>query len=233
MMWPAQITCGDAAMAVSKLSMYLANPTQEHMDAALHCAEYLYFNQYDGICLGSNDDFDNAFNSQLEGYVDASFMDDEDSRKSTCGMVFKFGGGLIFWKSGRQPIVALSTTEAEHVAMTLAAKEAACLKRLIEEVPLHKHGLVILYEDNQPSIDLLKKPPGIDSRTKHIDLRYHFVCQQVSCKAISVLKIGTDFQAADRLTKALGKLKHQTFKELFGIVDCKDAINCNVESDDQ
>jgi hypothetical protein len=214
MMWPAQITRGDAAMAVGKLSMYLVNPTQEHMDAALHCAEYLYFNQYDGICLGSNDDFDNAFNSQLEGYVDASFMDDEDSRKSTCGMVF-------------------STTEAEYVAMTLAAKEAACLKRLIEEVLLHKHGPVILYEDNQPSIDLLKKPPGTDSRTKHIDLRYHFIRQQVSCKAISVLKIGTDLQAADGLTKALSKLKHQTFKELFGIVDCKDAINRNVKSDDQ
>jgi hypothetical protein len=59
--------------------------------------------------------------------------------------------------------------------MTLAAKEAACLKRLIEEVLLYKHGPVILYEDNQLSIDLLKKPPGTDSRTKHIDLRYHFI----------------------------------------------------------
>jgi hypothetical protein len=65
--------------------------------------------------------------------------------------VFKFGGGPIFWKSGRQSAVATSTTEAEYVAMSLAAREAAALRRLVSEVLREQHPTVVLHEDNHPS----------------------------------------------------------------------------------
>ena len=200
--------------------MYLTNPTQEHMDAATYCAEYLLFTKENGICLGSSEDE----SLQLEGFVDASYADNLDDRRSTAGLVFKLGHGPVYWKSGRQPIVTLSTTEAEYVAMTQAAKEAVFLKRLVAEVLHKEQGPIVIHEDNQPSIDLLKRPPGTDSRTKHIDVRYHFIRQEVERGIIAVVKIGTDLQAADGLTKPLDKIKHERFKVLFGIVDCKEAL---------
>ena len=108
--------------------------------------------------------------------------------------------------------------------MSLAAREAAALRRLVSEVLHEKHPAIVLHEDNQPSIDLLKRPPGTDSRTKHIDVRYHFIRQEVERGIIAVVKIGTNLQAADGLTKPLDKIKHERFKALFGIVDCKDAL---------
>jgi transposase InsO family protein len=217
LMWPATITRGDVAVTVSKLAMHLTNPTTDHLQAAIHCAEYLLATKNDGICLGGNE-------LQLEGFVDASWADNSDDRRSTCGFVFKFGGGPVFWKSGRQSVIATSTTEAEYVAMSLAAREAAALRRLVSEVLQEKHPAIILHEDSQPAIYLLNKPPGADTRTKHMDVKYHFIRQEVDRGAIAVVKIPTDKQAADGLTKSLDRIKHEQFKQLFGIVDCSEAI---------
>ena len=218
LMWLATITRGDIATTVSKLATYLTNPTAEHQDAALHCAEYLLATKNDGICLGSKD-------LQLEGFVNASWADNRDDRRSTCGFVFMFGGGPVFWKSGRQSVVATSTTEAEYIAISLAAREAAALRRLVTEVLRQQHPAIVLHEDNQPAIHLLDKPPGANTKTKHMDVKYHFVREEVERGAIAVVKIPTDKQAADGLTKPLAKIKHQRFKDLFGVVDCSDAIN--------
>jgi hypothetical protein len=175
-MWPAQITRGNAAITVSKVTQYLVNLTVQHLEAALHCASYLSYNKYEGLCPG--DVSTDLVVDGLASYVDPSFMNNENTRRSTCGMVFMSNGRTVFWKSGHQPIVTLSTTEAEYVAMTLAAKEAIALKRMVEELTQGKqgsHGAVTLYEDNKPSIDLLNKAPGTDFRSKHIALRYHFI----------------------------------------------------------
>jgi hypothetical protein len=218
LMWPATITRGDIATTVSKLATFLTNPTAEHREAALHCAEYLLATKNHGICLGGKD-------LQLEGFVDASWADNIDDRRSTCGFVFMFGGGPVFWKSGRQSVVATSTTEAEYVALSLAAREAAALRRIVTEVLRQQHPAIVLHEDNQPAIHLLSKPPGANTKTKHMDVKYHFIRQEVERGAIVVVKIPTDKQAADGLTKSLEKVKHQRFKDLFGIIDCSEAIN--------
>ena len=142
---------------------------------------------------------------QLEGYVNASWADNPDDRRSTCGLLFSFGGGLVFWKSGRQSLVAHSTTESEYIALSVAAREAAALRRLVLEVLQQQHGPIEIYEDNQPAIDLLQKPPGADSRTKHMDVRFHYIRQEVNRGAITVVKIPTEHQAADGLTKPLDR----------------------------
>jgi hypothetical protein len=190
LMWLVTITRGDIAVAVSKLAIHLTNPTTDHPQAAIHCAEYLLATKNDGICLGGDE-------LQLEGFVDASSVDNSDDRRSTCGFVFKFGGRPVFWKSGRQSVIATSTTEAEYVAMSLAAREAAALRRLVSEVLQKQHPAIILYEDNQPAIYLLNKSPGADTRTKHMDVKYHYIRQEVNRSAIVVVKIPTDKQAAD------------------------------------
>jgi hypothetical protein len=150
---------------VSKLAIYLNNPTVSHVEAAIHCAEYLLATKNDGICLGSDE-------LQLEGFMDASWADNSDDRRSTYGFVFKFGGRPVFWKSGRQSVIATSTTEAEYVAMSLVAREAVTLRRLVSKVLQEEHPAITLHEDNQPAIYLLNKPPGADTRTKHMDVKY-------------------------------------------------------------
>jgi hypothetical protein len=86
--------------------------------------------------------------------------------------------GQYSGKSGRQSIIATSTTEAEYVAMSLAAREAVTLRRLVSEVLQEQYPAIILYEDNQPAIYLLKKPPRADTRTKHMDVKYYFIRQE-------------------------------------------------------
>jgi hypothetical protein len=124
--------------------------------------------------------------------MDASWADNSDDRRSTCGFLFKFGGGPVFWKSGRQSIIAISTTEAEYVAMSLAAREAVTLRRLVSKVLQEQHPAIILYEDNQPVIYLLNKPPSANTRTKHMDVKYYFIRQEVNRGAITVVKIPTE-----------------------------------------
>jgi hypothetical protein len=126
-MWPATIPRGDISATVGKLSMYFNNPTTSHFEAAVHCIEYLLATKNDGICFDGN-------KLELEGFVDASWADNSDDRRSTCGFVFKFSGGPVPWKSNRQSIIATSTTEAEYVAMNLTARETAALRRLVSEV---------------------------------------------------------------------------------------------------
>jgi hypothetical protein len=105
--------------------------------------------------------------------------------------------------------VVTLTTEAEYVAISLAAHEAATLRRLVSEVLREQYPTVVLHEDNQPVIHLLIKPPGADTKTKHIDVKYHFIRQEVDRGAIIVVKIPTDKQAADGLTKSLDRIKYE------------------------
>jgi hypothetical protein len=79
----------------------------------------------------------------------------------------------------------------------------------------------------KPAIDLLGKPPGADCCTKHMDVRFHYIRQEVNRGAIVVFKISTEHQAANGLTKLLDRLKHTAFEQLFGLVDCSHVINDN------
>ena len=218
LMWPSIITRIDTCYAACQLAKYLTNPSAQHISAAEHCIRYLLSHANEGICLGGT-----ATLPRLEAYTDASWADDLDTRRSTCGYVF-FYGGPIAWKSGRQPLIAQSTTEAEYIAMTLTAKESSALKRLLDEVGEAQTGAVIVHEDSKPAIDLLARPTS-EGRTRHIDTRYHYIREQVEGGAIKVHKVHTDQQAADGLTKALDKLKHQRFKDQVGIIDCTELLD--------
>jgi hypothetical protein len=163
--------------------------------------------------------------SIIANTADPSWGDDMDSRRSTGGYVYKLCGGPISWKSGRQPIVTLSSTEAEFVSLTVAAREAAAISRLLKEIMLYQGSTepVQLLEDNQPAINLTKRPLS-DGRTKQIDIRWCYIQQQVKKGAIKVNWISTNDQAADGLVKALNRVKFARFKDLIEVVDCTVAI---------
>ena len=143
---------------------------------------------------------------KLEGYVDFNYANDRDSRKSTTSYVFTLCGACISWKSQLQPIVALSTTESEYI--TEALKEAIWLKGLISEIGMSK-GDVVVFSDSQSGIQLAKNPVFHD-RTKHIDVRFHFIRDVIARNVVHLEKIPSEFNPADMGTKCLPVSKFQS-----------------------
>ena len=137
---------------------------------------------------------------ELVGYVDAAFGDDEGSGRSSCGYVFTLGGSAVSWASKRQPIVALSTTEAEYIGGTLAAKEAIWLRGLLVDLGIQQQQPTTLYNDNMGSI-ALAHTDEYRARTKHINIRYHFIRSCVQNGIIDYKYLETAEIPADTLTK--------------------------------
>src|SRR5207249_190873 len=122
------------------------------------------------------------------------------------------------WFARKQSVVALSTTEAEYIAMTEATKEVLHLRGLIRDLGYSElvNEPTALYNDNQ-SAQALSKSEGQTARTKHIDIRYHFVKDIIREGHIKVLYMSTQEMLADVLTKALGKVKHQDCMRRLGL----------------
>ncbi|CAL2262890.1 unnamed protein product [Prunus armeniaca] len=136
------------------------------------------------------------------GYVDSDYAGDLDKRRSTIGFVFTIVGGPVSWRSILQSTVALSTTEAEYMAVTEAIKEAIWLQGLLDDLGI-QHDHVDVHYDSQNAIYLAKNQVH-HARTKHIDVRFHFVREIIDEGDILLQKIGAADNPADMLTKGLG-----------------------------
>ena len=152
---------------------------------------------------------------ELIGYVDADYAGDRDKRRLTTAYVFTLCGCCVSWKSQLQPIVALSTTEAEYIAATEAAKEAIWLKGLLTELQVLRQD-VILYSDSQSAIHLCKNPV-FHERSKHIQVKYHFIRDMIAQDVFKLKKIPTEFNPSDMGTKILPLSKFNTCKSLLNI----------------
>ena len=155
----------DISHAVSVISRYMADLGKEHWNAVNWIFRYLTGTRDFGIL------FDQRASTEAVGYVDSDYAGDLDSRKSMTSYVFRFAGGPICWKSTLQDVVALSTTEAEYMAMTEAGKEAVWLSGLVNELGF-KQDSMVLHCDSQSAIHLVKNQV-YRARTKHIAVRYH------------------------------------------------------------
>ena len=135
---------------------------------------------------------------------DSDFANDTINRKSTSGMVLKLGNNSVIWRSKKQSVVALSTTESEYIAAAEAIKDLIWAKRLLREI----FGTIktpVLSIDNQSSIKLIKNPE-FHSRTKHIDKRYHFIRDQYVKGEFEMKFVPSGEQHADIFTKPLGNI---------------------------
>ena len=152
----------------------------------------------------------------IHGFVDSDWAGDIDRRRSTSGYVFTMFGGAISWMSKRQPVVALSTTEAEYMAATHACKEAIWLKRLCSDIGVDA-GKITISCDSQSAICLAKNPT-FHARTKHIDVQFHFVRDMVEDGKVNLEKVDTVKNVADALTKPVGTEKFRWCSESMGLV---------------
>ena len=214
LLYAAIATRPDIAQAVGVVSKFCANPTQTHLTAAKRILRYLKATAYLGLS------YKKCANGNLIGYSDADWAGDIDDRHSTSGNVFSFACGAVSWLSKKQATVALSTAEAEYVALSTATQEAIWLRRLLADVGEPPEGLTEIYEDNQRAISMAKNPVG-HARTKHIDIRYHFVREGVQDGAIALKYIATDEMIADILTKPLPKHRFQKHVTELGMKTVK------------
>ncbi len=201
----------DIAYAVGSVAKYTSNPTQRHWIAVKRILRYLKGTAEFGLqYLASNTE-------DLHGYSDSDWGGDLDDRKSTSGYLFKFGGAPISWRSKKQSTVALSTAEAEYIALSSATQEATWLQQLISELQNMSIGPTVLSEDNQAAICMARNTQ-YHGRTKHIDLRHHFVREKVSEGAIDLKYCPTDCMIADILTKGLPSVTFERLRNEAGIV---------------
>lgn len=209
LMYLAMCTRPDIIHSVSKLAQRNTDPHKEHEAGIKHILRY----------LSNTKDLKLAYKctgKKIEGYVDADWASCTLDRKSYTGYAFFLGGSVFSWSSKKQGCVALSSTEAEYIAMAAAVKEAAYLKSLLEEIGLADGQPVVIYGDNM-SAQQLAKNPMYHARTKHIDIRYHFVRELVTDKIVELKYMPTDQMIADILTKNLSKLKHSKFVKCLGL----------------
>jgi len=153
----------------------------------------------------------------LEGFSDADWAGDPDTRCSTSGYVFLLGGGGVSWGSKTQTSPALSSTEAEYVGATRATQEALWLRQMLSDLGSHQSDPTTIWCDNQSSI-ALSSNPGSYARTKHIAVQHHFMCDTIAHGLIHLSWIPTEKQVADILTKDLGRIKHERFCSSMGLV---------------
>ena len=156
--------------------------------------------------------------STLSGFVDSDLAGDVDTRRSTTGYVFTVGGTAVSWISRLQKINALSTTEAEYVAATEASKEMIWLQCFLVEELGQKKEYCLLYSDIQSVIHLAKNST-FHSRTKHIQLRYHFIRAVLEDGQLRLEKIHTSDNPADMFTKVVPKEKLVSCSASIGLLD--------------
>lgn len=205
----AQGSRPDIAYAVSAVSRYNNNPGKAHWIAVKRILRYL---------KGTKDQkltFSFKGKNEIIGFCDADWANDEDERRSCTGYVFLKNGAAISWFSKRQPTIALSSTEAEYMALSSCAQELLWFRQLEKEI-WNNNIPTLVHCDNQSAIRLAVNDI-YQPRTKHIDVRHHFVREMLEQNKLQIEHIPTAEMVADIMTKPLPKCKHNFCTTQMGL----------------
>ena len=199
----------DIAYAVSNVARFCARPTKQHWVALKRILRYLKGTVNYGLVYLESD------KNPLIAYSDADWVGDTTDRKSTSGYVFMLAGAAISWRSSKQTCVAISTAEAEYIALSATVQEALWLQQLTSDLfgPKIQECTTIL-EDNQSTIALAKNQ-STHGRTKHIDIKYHFIRDHVEARRVRLLYCPTENMLADMFTKGLSTKRFEKLRQLL------------------
>ena len=209
LLYPMPGTRPDIAFAVTKLAQFAANPLQEHLDKALYICRYL---------VGTQDyrlTYDGSSKEGLSAVTDSDWASDNITRRSQSGYFMKLAGGLISWTSRAQKTIALSSTEAEYMALSDCSRQTVWVHTLLGELGYQLRPIPIC-RDNQGSI-FIASNPVTEKRSKHIDIRYHYIREVISRGLVNVYFINGEENPADLLTKNLGSVKFHKFRAMLGL----------------
>ncbi|KAK2428718.1 putative mitochondrial protein [Trifolium repens] len=199
----------DITYAVEVCARYQADPKVSHLTQVKRILKYVNGTSDYGIM------YSHCENSTLYGYCDADWARSADDRKSTSGGCFFLGTNLISWFSKKQNCVALSTAEAEYIAAGSSCSQLVWMKQMLKEYDVEQDALT-LYCDIMSAINILKNPVQ-HSKTKHIDIRHHYIRDLVENKIVILEHVGTKEQIADIFTKALDTVQFEKLRGKLGI----------------
>ena len=149
------------------------------------------------------------------GYFDADWGGCIDDRKNTSGGCFYLGNNLVSWMSKKQNSVSLSTAEAEYIATTSCCAQLLWMKKLLHDYGITQDTMCV-FCDNTCAINLSKNPVQ-HSKSKHIEIRYHFIRDLVEEKTVYLEFINTDNQKADIFTKPLDDPRFESLRKTIGV----------------
>ena len=203
LLWAARCTRPDIYLSVSLLCRHMTAYGKTHYKYLRRIGEYLY--QTRDLKL----EFHGNLPLRIETYADAAYADDPITRKSTSGHIVFWGGMPVEFKASKQRVIALSTTEAEYIEAAEACKSTRANHMLLmelesnlpEDTPdLGNTQVPTLYQDNQAAIHIMNNEVN-SARSKHIDIRFHYIREQIRLGNIIARYISTDRQLADGFTK--------------------------------
>ena len=205
-------TIPDISLSVGMVSRYLEAPAEAHWVAVKKILRYVSGTLNHGCCYKQG----GAAAPEVISYSDSDHAGDLDDRRSTTGVVFFLNSSPITWTSHKQKVVAVSSCEAEYMAAATAACQGVWLCRLLGGLTGDTPTRAKLRVDNKSAIALSKNPVHHD-RSKHIDIRYHFIRECIEDGKVDVDHVGTDGQLADFLTKARGRIKFVEMRQKVGV----------------
>ena len=200
----------DISYAVSSVARFTSKPTKQHWTAVKRIFRYLNGTISLGLLYSKDKE------KECTGYSDADWAGDVNDRKSTSGYVFKLSGAAISWRSKKQSCVALSTAEAEYIALASATQESVWLQELLSSMKETIVKPATIFEDNKSAICLAKNPQ-YHGRAKHIDIKHHFIRQRVQDGDIKLEFCKSEDMIADMLTKGLSSYQFAKLREMAGL----------------
>ena len=203
LIWLAKCTRPDIAVVTSLVAQQVADPQPIAFQMCSRILRYLQGTRFHGIEFKST-------GISLMAYADSDWAGDVTSRKSQSGHVLFLAGGPVNWTSRKQDTVALSTSEAEIVEACLTTTDVLAVVATLEELKLKVHRPVQILEDNSGAI-ALSETTLAGKRTKHIDIKWHFINDAVAANQVKLMKVPTEDNIADVFTKILARPKFEYF----------------------
>lgn len=207
LLYAALTTRLDIAYAVNLVSRFMKNPGEVHWRACKRILRYLQGTKPTGLMFKGND----SKELYIEAYSDADWGGDHNDRKSTTGFIILINGSVVGWTSKKQATVALSTAEAEYMAISATVQEVKWISQLLMELEFPMKLPIKLFSDNQAAISISTNDIN-HSRTKHIDIRHHYIRDAIKNKEVELSWVDTNNQVADILTKPLAKSQFDTLR---------------------
>ena len=195
----------DISYAVCLCARYASAPLTRHYRALRRILKYLLGTKHLGLVYSATD-------FSLNTYADSSYADDANDKKSTSGRTILIDGGPISWSSEKQKCVATSTAEAEYMSLGAAAKDVVWTRNLLNEIDELPPGPSLIYQDNTASISMATNVK-VSSKSKHIQVRHHFVRDLINDKIIYLEHMPTEHMIADILTKPLGRVAFERLRD--------------------
>ena len=214
----AVMTRPDISKAVQTVAQFSSNPGKHHWDAVIRIIRYLRTTRNWVLTLGGK-----SAAVQLLGYCDADHANSPDHGRSISGYAMMLGNGCFSWSSKKQTATALSTGEAEYYATTHAGHEILWLRQLLAEIGFAPSIGTTLHVDNTSSIRMIETPDQVTNRTKHINIAYHWIREEVLKQTIIPVYVPSNQNISDIFTKGFHAPRHKELACMLGMVTRADA----------